>query len=239
MEKKITSYRTQEIRHQNQRNSSSDASPAPLTRLLPADSCSHALDHLVSVMSQLCDKDPRNTDVDLVNLSGEVCNRLTAVPCIVQHLLFADVDEYMTRLALESEVRQEVDGERERVKSLLLVLEERLRSVEERMCKLLHSIEKRKGCWVREVSRLLSEVVNKSCRAKLPGARVPSHPHRPVVHFKEMDQVLDSVVIDSSLTAEDELDVHLRLLEQKIRTLKVEIGDCLPLTSLLLVTPHA
>lgn len=167
-------------------------------------------------MSQLCDKDPRNTDVDLVTLSREISSRMTSVPCIVRHLVFDDVDEYMTRLALES-VSQEVDGERERVKSLLLVLDERLRSVEERMCKLLHSIEKRKGCWVREVSRLLSEVVNQSCRAKLPGPRVPPHPLRPAVHFKELDQVLDSVVIDSSLTAEDELDVNLRLLEQKIR----------------------
>ena len=185
---------------------------------MPADSCSRVLDKLVFVMSQVCDRDPRRADVDLVTLSREVCSRMNAVPHIVQRLMFPDLDEYLTRQALDCGGQQHhYEEERQRIKSLLLLLEVRLESVEERMGKLLHSIEKRKGCWVREVSRLLTEVLNNSCRAKLPAPRVGSHPRRTGVDFKEADRVLDSVLIDSSLTTDDELDVNLRLLEQKIR----------------------
>lgn len=226
MERKIASFHNQGILFQNQRNSSSSSSSSSdpshdsVPRLVPADSCSRVLDDLLTVMSQVCDNNnPRGSDVDLVTLSREVCSRMTVVPHIVQHLMFHDRDEYLTRLALDSvsKVPPDFDAERHRVKSRLLLLESRLVTVEERMCKFLHSIEKRKGCWVREVSRLLSEVQNNSCRNKVPGAQVSSSQRTGIV-MKEAVQLLDFVVIDSSITAEDELDSHLSSLEQKIRT---------------------
>jgi hypothetical protein len=222
MEKKIASFHNQEILYQSQLNScssSSGASHDPVPRHVPTDSCAHVLDKLMSAMSQVCDNNPRGSDVDLVTLSREVCSRMNVVPLIVQHLLFHDRDEYLTRLVLDSvskDVIPDLDAERQRLMRGLLFLEVHLVPVEERMCKLLHSIGKQKGCWLREVTRLLSEVQNNSCKSKVPGPQVGFQ--RTGVAIKEAVRLLDFVQIDSSITAEDELDSHLRLLEQKIRT---------------------
>lgn len=189
----------------------------PTVTPLPANSFfDHVLDNLTQVMSQVCDKNPGTSDVDLCELSHDVSNSLTSVPDIIQSLMFQDLDQYLTRLVLDFDPQQCLK-ERQRVKSVLLQLEVRLDHVEERMSRFILSIEKRKGCWIREISRLLTEIVNNNCRLKLLAT---SHERQTnlLPDYREADRLVDSVVIDSSLTGDDDLDTHLRSLEQMIRS---------------------
>lgn len=216
LEQNLTSFRRLSLMHQSQ-NQASDPSSTSLIRLVPEITCSGAVESLLSALSLASDSNPRTADVDLVNLWHEVCQRLHAVPLKLHRLMFQDIDKELTRLAVQS-ADSEWGVRRDRLKRLLLLVEKRLETGEERMCEFLHSIHMRKGCWIREVTALLSEATSGSCRRKVAALSfAKEHFHRCEVDFKEADQVLDSLLIDSSLIAEDDLDMHLRLLEQKIR----------------------
>lgn len=216
LEQKLTCFRRLSLMHQSQEHAS-NPSATSLIRLVPEITCSGAVDSLLSALSLVSDTNARTADVDLVSLWHEVCQRLHTVSLQLHRLTFQKLDTELTRLAVQAG-----DGDwgvrRDRLKRLLLLAEKRLQTAEERMCEFLHSIQKRKGCWIREVTALLSEATSASCRRKVAALSFAKAPfHRCQVDFKHADRVLDSLLIDSSLTAEDDLDLHLRLLEQKIR----------------------
>ena len=209
LEKRIKCFRTLAAARDKQ----SHAIPVPDPRCEPlADECSRVLRGLVSVLSQVCDRSSNHAEVDLVKLATEVSTRVAVVPRIVKRLLFTDVDQFLTDLALEDS-REKEEREQLRVKSVLLLMATRLEAVEARMCKFVHSMEKRKGCWIREVSRLLAEVEGKGCRLPVCWKEV----QRSELDFREVDRLLERMQLDPSLTTDDELDITLRQLEQKIR----------------------